>query len=130
MILHVIAARYERDFVIHLKFNNGSEGLVDLSNEMHGEMFAPLQDVEKFRAFELDPELGKIRPGGRAVIGHPEGRAYVERIAQRDPFPLTPLPSKAEARQLFGTAGLRLARYVDEERLLIAVAEQEARPES
>ncbi|PCH53430.1 MAG: hypothetical protein COC21_06395 [Verrucomicrobiales bacterium] len=60
MILHVIAARYERDFVIHLKFNNGSEGLVDLSNEMHGEMFAPLQDVEKFRAFELDPELETI----------------------------------------------------------------------
>ena len=31
MILHVIEAQYERDYVIRLKFNDGAEGYVDLA---------------------------------------------------------------------------------------------------
>jgi len=60
MILHVIEARYERDYVIHLKFNDGAEGFVDLADELHGEMFAPLKDLEKLRSFRVDPELDTI----------------------------------------------------------------------
>jgi hypothetical protein len=60
MILHVIEARYERDYVIHLKFNDGAEGFVDLADELHGEMFVPLKDLEKFRSFRVDPELDTI----------------------------------------------------------------------
>ena len=60
MILHVVEAKYERDYVVHLKFNDGAEGCVDLADELYGEMFAPLKDVEKFRAFRLDPELDTI----------------------------------------------------------------------
>ena len=60
MILHVIEARYEWDYVIHLKFNDGAEGFVDLADELHGEMFAPLKDLEKFRLFRVDPELDTI----------------------------------------------------------------------
>jgi len=60
MILHVVEARYERDYIIHLKFNDGAEGFVDLSRELHGEMFAPLKDVEKFKAFKVDPELETV----------------------------------------------------------------------
>lgn len=48
MILHVVEARYERDYVIHLRFNDGAEGFVDLADSLYGEMFAPLKDVEKF----------------------------------------------------------------------------------
>jgi hypothetical protein len=60
MILHVVEARYERDYIIHLKFNDGAEGFVDLADQLHGEMFAPLKDVEKFKAFTVDPELNTI----------------------------------------------------------------------
>ncbi len=60
MILHVLDARYERDYVIHLKFNDGAEGFVDLADELYGEMFAPLKDMEKFKAFRVDHELNTI----------------------------------------------------------------------
>ena len=60
MILHVVEACYERDYVIHLKFNDGAEGYVDLSGELHGPMFAPLRDLDKFKAFRVDPEINTI----------------------------------------------------------------------
>ena len=60
MILHVVEARYERDYVIHLKFNDGAEGFVDLADQLYGEMFAPLRDADRFRAFQVDPELNTI----------------------------------------------------------------------
>ena len=60
MILHVIQAEYQRDYIIHLKFNDGAEGFVDLANELYGEMFAPLADVRAFKAFKVDPDLNTI----------------------------------------------------------------------
>jgi hypothetical protein len=60
MILHVVEARYERDYVVRLKFNDGAEGFVDLADELYGEMFAPLKDKAKFATLRLDPELGTI----------------------------------------------------------------------
>ena len=60
MILHVTEAKYERDYVIRLKFNDGAEGFVDLSAELYGEMFEPLRDLQRFRAFKVDPELRTI----------------------------------------------------------------------
>lgn len=60
MILHVVEAEYEHDYVVRLKFNDGAEGFVDLADELYGEMFAPLKDRAKFAALKLDPELGTI----------------------------------------------------------------------
>ena len=60
MILHVVEASYKSDYVIHLRFNDGAEGFVDLAGELHGEMFAPLKDKQKFRAFIVDPELNTV----------------------------------------------------------------------
>ena len=60
MILHVEDARYVRDFVVWLRFNDGVEGEVDLKDELFGEVFEPLQDVMQFRQFRLDPELNTI----------------------------------------------------------------------
>jgi hypothetical protein len=68
VILHVLDATYERDYVIHLKFNDGAEGFVDLANDLWGEMFAPLKDVEKFKAFRVDPELNTIVWGNGADL--------------------------------------------------------------
>jgi hypothetical protein len=60
MILHVVEARYEHDYVVFLKFNDGAEGYVDLADELYGEMFASLRDREKFAAVRIDPELGTV----------------------------------------------------------------------
>ena len=60
MILHVVAAKYERDYVIWLKFNDATEGEVDLANELDGEVFGPLKDKKKFKSFKVDPVLGTI----------------------------------------------------------------------
>jgi hypothetical protein len=60
VILHVLEAAYQRDYIIRLKFNDGAEGFVDLAAELHGEMFLPLRDVEKFKSFQVDPELNTI----------------------------------------------------------------------
>lgn len=60
MILHVIEARYLHDFVIWLRFNDGAEGEIDLSGELEGEVFGPLRNIEEFKKFKVDPELGTI----------------------------------------------------------------------
>jgi len=60
MILHVTEARYVRDYVIWMRFNDGAEGEVDLSGELEGEVFESLRDVKKFKSFKVDPELDTI----------------------------------------------------------------------
>jgi len=55
----VIDARYVRDFTIWAKFADGSEGEIDLRDELVGPIFEPLQDVAYFRNFAL-AEYGTI----------------------------------------------------------------------
>ncbi len=63
-----------------------------------------------------------LRSGGRVVISHPEGRAFVAGITRTDPFPITPLPSAEQARALLGASELTVRDYIDEEKLLICLA--------
>ena len=60
MILHVSEARYVRDYVVWLRFNDGSEGEVDLQAELYGEVFEPLRDLAEFRRVRFDSELHTI----------------------------------------------------------------------
>lgn len=60
MLVDVIEARYVRDFIVWLKFEDGSEGEIDLSSELYGPVFEPLKDVNFFRQVSVDPELGTI----------------------------------------------------------------------
>lgn len=57
MIPRVIEAEYLRDYTIHLRFADGTEGDVDLSQELYGEIFEPLKDIELFRQFTVHPEF-------------------------------------------------------------------------
>ncbi len=63
-----------------------------------------------------------LRSGGRVVISHPEGRAFVAGITRTDPFPITPMPSAEQARALLGASELTVRDYIDEEKLLICLA--------
>ena len=57
MIPRVTQARYVRDYTIHLRFADGTEGDVDLRNELYGEIFEPLRDPALFRQFSVHPEF-------------------------------------------------------------------------
>ncbi len=63
-----------------------------------------------------------LRSGGRVVISHPEGRAFVAGITRTDPFPITPLPYAEQARALLGASELTVRDFIDEEKLLICLA--------
>lgn len=60
MILHVKEARYLHDYVIRVRFNDDVEGEVDLRNELDGEVFESLKDMNNFRRFSVDPDLQTI----------------------------------------------------------------------
>jgi len=57
MIVRLTDAKLVRDFVVWVRFNDGSEGEVDLSGELDGPVFEPLKDPEVFAQFRLDPEI-------------------------------------------------------------------------
>ena len=60
MIPHVIEAKYKKDYQIWLKFNDGAEGIIDLKDELYGEMFESLKDKKRFRSFRVDAEVATI----------------------------------------------------------------------
>jgi len=60
MIPRVVEARYVEDFTVHVRFADGIEGDVDLSEELHGEIFEPLKDLSYFRQFTVNDELRTI----------------------------------------------------------------------
>ena len=66
MFLHVKEAKYITSYRIWLRFNNGAEGEIDLSEELYGEAFEPLKDLEKFKKFRVDSEIETIVWGNGA----------------------------------------------------------------
>ena len=59
-MIEVADAKYLRDYVIWLRFNDGSQGEVDLKDELSGEIFEPLNDLEFFKDFTLNHEWKTI----------------------------------------------------------------------
>ena len=60
MIPRITEARYVSGRTIWLRFSDGAEGEIDLSAEIHGEVFEPLREMEYFRKFEVSRELGTV----------------------------------------------------------------------
>jgi hypothetical protein len=60
MIPRLFTAEYVREYTIRVVFMDGAAGEIDLENELGGEIFTPLRDIEFFRQFRLDPELHTI----------------------------------------------------------------------
>ncbi len=56
MFLHILEAKYMRDYTIWVRFNDDAEGEIDLEAELEGEVFGPLRNLEKFKSFHVDPE--------------------------------------------------------------------------
>jgi hypothetical protein len=59
MYYNVTEAKHVRQYVVWLKFQDGTEGEVDLQDELWGPVFEPLKDPEFFRNFAV-AEYGTI----------------------------------------------------------------------
>ncbi len=63
----VVDARYVSNYIIWFRFQDGSEGEVNLAGELWGKVFEPLKDFETFRNFRLT-EYGTIEwPNGADI---------------------------------------------------------------
>jgi hypothetical protein len=60
MTPRVVAAEYLGNYTIRVKFADGTEGDIDLQNELDGEVFEPLRDQTFSRSFQVRPELHTI----------------------------------------------------------------------
>lgn len=54
MFLHVVEAKHIEGHRVYLRFNDGTDGEVDLAKSLDGPVFEPLRDVEYFRRFSIE----------------------------------------------------------------------------
>lgn len=54
MFLHVVDAKHIEGHRVHIRFNDGTEGEIDLAESLDGPVFEPLRDVEYFRRFSIE----------------------------------------------------------------------------
>jgi ubiquinone/menaquinone biosynthesis C-methylase UbiE len=76
--------------------------------------------VDKETAFKNIARM--IKPGGRMVISHPLGKAFVKMLKQKAPYPLDEFPDKIAARNLFYPFGFKIIEFIDEPELYILAA--------
>ncbi|HEV7587078.1 MAG TPA: DUF2442 domain-containing protein [Longimicrobium sp.] len=82
MFLHVLRVTPLRDYSLRLEFNDGTVRDIDLSSELHGEVFEPLRDPSLFAQVIINPETGTVEwPNGADFA--PEFLSRVGREVQR-----------------------------------------------
>ncbi|MBE9111488.1 DUF2442 domain-containing protein [Nodosilinea sp. LEGE 07298] len=65
MFLHIVNIDYLEAYKLRLTFSNHTVREVDLAQELYGEIFEPLKDVNFFRQVFLNPETNTIEwPNG------------------------------------------------------------------
>ena len=60
MFLHVTNAKYIEGYKVEVSFNNGREGIADLSGALKGPIFEALKNKSQFSNFIIDDELETI----------------------------------------------------------------------
>jgi SAM-dependent methyltransferase len=63
-----------------------------------------------------------LRPGGRLIVSHPEGRAFVDQLRAAGDLFIESLPTREEFQTLLGPTGLEVISYRDEPKLFVMVA--------
>lgn len=65
MFLHVVNIDYLEAYKLRIEFSNHAVREVDLTQELYGEIFEPLKDVNFFRQVFLNPETSTVEwPNG------------------------------------------------------------------
>lgn len=52
--IRVIEANYIEDYKIEFTFSDNTIRLIDLRNEIYGEVFEPLREIKTFKKFKLN----------------------------------------------------------------------------
>jgi hypothetical protein len=61
MIHDVVSASYRENYEIEIEFDDGSKGVMDFSGYLsRGGVFQRFNDIEFFRGFEINRELGVL----------------------------------------------------------------------
>jgi len=63
-----------------------------------------------------------LRSGGRLLVSHPEGRAFVDHLRETSDLFIESLPTKEEFETLLEPLGLEVIAYRDEPKLYLMVA--------
>jgi hypothetical protein len=65
MFIHVTGVTYLEEYKLRLSFDDGVTKDVDLKDELYGEIFEPLKDVELFKQVAVNPDTNTIEwPNG------------------------------------------------------------------
>ena len=65
MFLHVTDLVYLKDYQLRLEFSDGKVKELDLKDELYGEIFEPLRDIETFKKVYVNSDTGTIEwPNG------------------------------------------------------------------
>jgi hypothetical protein len=65
MFLHVTNVTHLKDYKLRLTFDDGVIKDVDLQDELHGQVFEPLKDIELFRQVTVNSDTNTIEwPNG------------------------------------------------------------------
>ena len=60
MLLHVTSAKPVEGYRVQVSFDDGREGVADLTEALVGPMFDPLRDPDMFNMMRVDEELRTI----------------------------------------------------------------------
>jgi len=63
-----------------------------------------------------------LRPGGRLIVSHPEGRPFVDQLLAAGDLFIESLPTREEFQALLEPTGLEVISYRDEPKLFAMVA--------
>ena len=60
MFTHVEEVEYLEEYLLRLKFNDGTVKDVNLEDELYGTVFEPLKNLSLFRQVRVNPETNTI----------------------------------------------------------------------
>jgi hypothetical protein len=61
MLKDIVAVEPKTGYNLHIRFEDGVEGMVDLGSQLSFRgVFEPLRDPEYFRQVRVDPDLGTV----------------------------------------------------------------------
>jgi hypothetical protein len=105
----VLEARYVRDYVVWLRFRDGTEGEIDLEPSLRGPVFEPLKDIEYFRQFSVHPEFETLTwPNGADIAPeflHDNARRAHAESAERFHLERNSSGASSAASLLFASPG-------------------------
>ena len=65
MFLHIVKSEHLEDYQLQLTFNNGAMKIVDLHDELYGEVFESLKDISFFKQGAVNEETQTVEwPNG------------------------------------------------------------------